>query len=206
MRSIDYSARDHDVVDYELFRLPDVPDLQFRGPEPELVPGEYLTCFGAAQALGVLIERPYPTLLSDALDVPVLNLGLGGVSGSFLAGEERLLARASRGRAVVLQVVAARAEPNERFRPTEGVELLHDTVEGYEITTIEVWNRAFQDDRFAEYVEQSRRSWVAAYSTSPTSAALRASPRPHRLEDAWWRAVGDGGVGEPLLPVAGDER
>lgn len=162
-RSIDYTPRDHAIVDYALFSLPEVPDLQFRGPAPELVDGQYLTCLGAAQALGVLIDRPFPTLLGEALGVPVLNLGLGGVSASFLAAQEKLLARANRGRAVVLQVVSARAEPNDRFRSTDGIEMMHDTVEGDDVTTIVEWIRAFEDPRFEDYVEQCRRSWVTAY-------------------------------------------
>lgn len=162
---VDYSARDHEVVDYELYDLPDIHGLKFRGPRPLLTPGNYFSVIGGAQALGVLVPRPYPQLLSERLQLPVLNLGLGGgTAGSYLL-RPALIDYINRGRFAVLQVMTARGEPNGRFERTDGVTMLRDRVRGDVVNNVESWERLFREerDRLPLYVAQSRNGWVASY-------------------------------------------
>src|SRR3546814_11825720 len=62
---VDYGDRDREIVDYQFYRLPDAPGIGFRGPAIDNDDGaDFFTCIGSAQTLGVLVETPFPTLLS----------------------------------------------------------------------------------------------------------------------------------------------
>ncbi len=67
-----YEDRDGHIVDYEVFNL--LPSLAVRGPKPPLDGGSFFACIGAAQTFGRFCERPFPTILSEELRLPVLNL------------------------------------------------------------------------------------------------------------------------------------
>lgn len=162
---VDYSARDNEVVDYQFYELPDIHGLKFRGPRPVLEPGRYFSVIGGAQALGVLVAKPYPQLLAERLQMPALNLGLGGGSaGSYLL-RPGLIDYINRGRFVVLQVMTARGEPNGRFERTDGVTMLRDRRRGDTVNNVEAWERLFREERerLPLYVAQSRNAWVASY-------------------------------------------
>src|SRR3546814_20165189 len=113
MRISDWSSdvcssdlRDREIVDYQFYRLPDAPGIGFRGPAIDNDDGaDFFTCIGSAQTLGVLVEKPFPTLLSERLGLPVLNLGLGAACPGFFAAHKALIASANRGRFVVLQEI-----------------------------------------------------------------------------------------------------
>ena len=45
-------------------------------------PAPYFVCIGAAQTFGCFVAKPYPSLLADALDMRVVNLGLGSATPS----------------------------------------------------------------------------------------------------------------------------
>lgn len=110
-----YQARDHEVVDYQMYELGGT-GLSFRGPEPaSLQKGGYFTCIGAAQTLGCFCERPYPTLLSTKLGMSCLNLGYGGAGPEFFVKQERLLPYINNSRFVVVQVMSGRSQSNSVF-------------------------------------------------------------------------------------------
>ena len=74
-----YQRRDLEVVDYELYPLDEGSDLWCRGPAPEaLKKKSYVVCLGAAQTFGCFCDSPYPRLIQQSLDMPVVNLGFGG--------------------------------------------------------------------------------------------------------------------------------
>src|SRR3546814_16933961 len=98
-------------------RFPEAPGIGVRGPAIDNDDGaDFFTCIGSAQTLGVLVEKPFPTLLSERLGLPVLNLGLGAACPGFFAAHNALIARANRGRFVVLQVMTARSEARSEER------------------------------------------------------------------------------------------
>jgi hypothetical protein len=164
----DYSLRDHEIVDYQFYQLPQLPGIGFRGPQlPDgaLESGNFFTAIGAAQTVGVYIEKPYPQLLSERIGLPALNLGLGGASPSFYADHPQLLELANRGKFVILQVMTARTQPNSRLESVS-VTLLRDVQSGQIDTSEALWTRIMQEQReqLPRYVEESLASWRDDYA------------------------------------------
>lgn len=109
-----YQNRDYEVVDYQMTELPGT-GLAFRGPLPELTPGGYFACLGAAQTLGCFCEVPYPRLVERAVGLPALNLGYGGAGPEFFAKQSGVLDYVNRARFAVLQVMSARSQSNSYY-------------------------------------------------------------------------------------------
>jgi hypothetical protein len=108
-----YEALDGHIVDYEVFDLPSLRGL--RGPKPPLDPGSYFVCIGAAQTFGRFCRRPFPTILSEELSLPVLNLGQAGAGPLLFLRRPELFGYINRARFAIVQVMAARTEDNFYF-------------------------------------------------------------------------------------------
>jgi len=105
-----YQERDWEIVDYQMYQHLGT-GLHFRGPQPGgLKTGRYIVCVGAAQTFGCFCPKPFATLLSEALAVPVINFGYGGAGPSFFLNHEALLKEINNAACVVLQVMSARSE------------------------------------------------------------------------------------------------
>ena len=164
----DYSQRDFEVVNYRFYELPGIPKVGFRGPELSkevLDSGNYFTVFGAAQSLGVYVEKPYPDLLAERIGLPALNLSLGGINPGYFADNDVLLQLANGGSFVVLQVMTARTEPNDRIEPI-GISMVRDLKTGATDIPEAVWARVINEDReqLPGYIAQNLSSWHAAYT------------------------------------------
>jgi hypothetical protein len=161
-----YQPRDWNVVDYQEFRLPGF-DVPFRGPgfDPATVErGSFFTCIGAAQTYGCLYERPFPTLLSQSIGLPVLNLAVGGAGPGFYGQYDILIDAMNRGRFVILQVMSGRSEANSRFEPDGYVEFVKERSTGERMTSSEAWHRiaAEELDKADRYLNQTRARWVVS--------------------------------------------
>jgi hypothetical protein len=108
-----YPALDEHIVDYEVFDLPPLSGL--RGPEPPLDPESFFVCIGAAQTYGRLCQRPFPTILSAELSLPVLNLGAAGAGPLLFLRRPQLFDYINRARFAIVQVMSARGEDNSYF-------------------------------------------------------------------------------------------
>lgn len=179
-----YQARDFEVVDYQLFQLVGT-ELKFRGPAPQLREGEYVSCLGAAQTFGCLVERPYPQLLAAATGTTMLNLGYGGAGPRFFNRHSELLGTVNRGRMAIVQVMSGRSEDNSRFE-SRGLEYLRRRSDGKPMSADAAW-RSVLECRYAwrrlplgqqlarkvcqwfgrrdaeRLLEETRRHWVASY-------------------------------------------
>jgi hypothetical protein len=108
-----YQGLDQGHFDYDLQALPSLAGRHFRGPRIDPL-RPFFACIGAAQTFGRFCERPYPTLLSERLGMPVLNLGVSG-AGPRLFGRPEFLEWINKAEFVVVQVMSARSEGNSRF-------------------------------------------------------------------------------------------
>jgi hypothetical protein len=108
-----YQARDYEVVDYNLEPLPNT-ELLVRGPIPNLVK-PYFTVIGAAQTFGCFSEKPYPTLLSEELGIPCLNLGFGGVGPEFFLKQDALIKLVNNSQFCIVQIMSGRSVSNSKI-------------------------------------------------------------------------------------------
>ena len=170
----EYQAPDWRVVDYQLFELdPDLrdvfdgPPLGLRGPgPPPLDPGGYFVCLGAAQSFGRFCARPFATLLSERLGLPVLNISRGAAGPSFFGGLGPVLDRYLAGaRLVVVQVMSARSEGNSLFA-TDGLSCLRDRRSGEYLDCDEAYASLLRHrppHKVARIVAETRATWCASY-------------------------------------------
>lgn len=166
--SLDYSKRDHEIVDYRYYEIDGVPGVKFRGPKlPQdvLESGNYFTLLGGAQANGIFVERSFGDIIADHMGLPVLNLSVGGGGAGFYLQAPGLLDLVNRGRFSIVQVMTARTEPNSRFAAYGFVEALLDLKTGKQISTMEAWPIIFNEerDKASAYVAESRENWVRRY-------------------------------------------
>jgi Domain of unknown function (DUF6473) len=162
-----YQTRDYEVIDYEVFVLPDVTS-PVRGPAPEtLTTGEYFACLGAAQTFGCNCKQPFPSLLADRLGVPTLNLGFAGVGPRFFVQREPPLVKyANHGRFAIVQVMSGRSEDNSLF-DSRGIEQLRRRSNGQRIAAVDAYSELLANesvDRMKAIVEETRENWVESYS------------------------------------------
>lgn len=206
-----YQRRDRDIVDYRLWRPPGIAD-PLRGPAPpSLEPGSYVACVGAAQTFGCLVERPWPSLLSAELGIPVLNLGVAGAGPRlFLAPAFRALIDGAR--LVVYQVMSGRSADCSRFA-SGGRERLTVRSDGRVLGADAAWRELLHADlaglrdpflrgvanrlraRFGRrlvrrLVQETRDDWVGSFralleATSAPSLLLWFSTRAPRLRSRY---------------------
>lgn len=162
-----YQERDHEIIDYEIFRVPG-HDGDLRGPAPKtLASGEYFTCVGAAQTFGCFCEKPYPTLLADPIDLPVLNFGFAGAGPRFFLQYPRLIDYVNAGRFTIIQVMSGRSEDNSLF-DSGGREYLQRRSTGERIGAEPAYRELLETDgpeRTREIVAETRQNWIESFTT-----------------------------------------
>jgi hypothetical protein len=80
--------------------------LAFRGPAKSFdVP--YIAVLGGTETFGPFVQAPFPTLLEDWLEQPVVNLGVRQAGVSLFASEQWMLDCAARAEVSVIQVMGA---------------------------------------------------------------------------------------------------
>jgi hypothetical protein len=159
----DYQKRDWNIVDYQEWEIPGVSD-RLRGPAIDLE-GAYFTCIGAAQTHGTFIEQPFPKLLSDALGIPALNLGLPAASPGFFAANDAVIELINQGRFAIVQVMSARAERNSRYAPEGYREILRDRKTGDMDSSWTVWSTLLEKEpeSVPQLIIESQRSLLETY-------------------------------------------
>lgn len=109
-----YQKPDQAFIDYDGYvwgRLSQV----YRGPKPDLTQ-PYVACIGGAQTFGRYVERPYPSLLSGALNHQVANFGTANAGPGFFLRDSEVLEAASAAEVCVVQVMSARSLSNRLFK------------------------------------------------------------------------------------------
>lgn len=137
-----YQARDYEVVDYQLYKLPHT-ELKFRGPQAELADRNYISCLGAAQTFGCFVDQPYPAHLQQSLGISALNLGYGGAGPLFFNRHPELIEIVNLGRLAVVQIMSGRSEDNSRFE-SKGLELLTRRADGKQMSADAAWRSVLE--------------------------------------------------------------
>lgn len=158
-----YQHRDRHIIDYRMFDL--LPRLQFRGPKPPLDPGAFFVCIGAAQTFGRFCDRPFPTILSEELELPVLNLGAAGAGPLFFLRRPRLLEHVSRASFAIVQVMSARSEDNSYF-DSLGTGYLTRRSDGSKAVADPAYQELLEtkSEQFVrELIAETRANWLRNY-------------------------------------------
>ncbi len=163
----DYEKRDSDVVDYQMYKLPNVDIWKFRGPKPDLQDGNYFTVLGAAAAMGVLVDKPFPDLVADEIGMKALNFGLGGASATAYADDDVIIDHINKGKFLIVQVMGAKMEANSAFTLTKQLGYVRKT-DTKEISTVEeAWKDIVKTEpwNFFSYLGESKDTWVEGYQS-----------------------------------------
>lgn len=160
-----YQPRDREIVDYQMYSLKDT-GLSFRGPEPKsLEENQYFVCIGAAQTYGCFCERPYPKLLEEKLNLPVLNLGVGGAGPYYFLKEKALLPYINKAKFAIVQVMSGRSESNSFFE-SGGGEYLTRISDGFRTGADDAYQQLLKqnDEKLVKrIVAETRQNWVNNY-------------------------------------------
>jgi hypothetical protein len=110
-----YQERDFEIVDYQMYRDEET-GLWLRGPQPErLKEGQYIACIGGAQTFGCFCDSPFAQLLQEALNIPVVNYGIGGAGPSYFLQNEKIFGSLNKAACTIVQVMSGRSESNSVF-------------------------------------------------------------------------------------------
>jgi hypothetical protein len=110
-----YQERDFEIIDYQIYRDEEI-GLWLRGPKPEHLKGSrFVACIGGAQTFGCFCDRPFPRLLQEALNIPVVNFGIGGAGPSFFLQREKIFGSLDQAACTIIQVMSGRSESNSVF-------------------------------------------------------------------------------------------
>lgn len=159
-----YQRRDRHIIDYDLFKVS--PRLWVRGPRPPLEErGSYFVCIGAAQTFGRFCERPYPTILAEELDLPVLNLSAAGAGPLYFLRRPQLYRYMNRARLAIVQVMSGRSEQNSRF-DSPGTGFLTRRSDGKKIAAEPAYRELLEtnsEEVVREVIAETRANWLANF-------------------------------------------
>jgi len=168
----EYFKRDKTIIDYDAVYNEEA-NFTFRGPWPDrLEPGGYFTCLGAAQTFGCFCKAPYPALLSQRLEIPGLNCGVGGAGASFFVRKERLIDITNRGSFAILQVMSARSEDTSAFL-TNGLETHQRRTDGRIMTADDAYDSLLSDEALATMSIAGRRLFLFRHRPSLAPAIVK---------------------------------
>lgn len=164
-----YELRDQDIIDYNVTEILIGDELvRVRKPVPEkLNNDEYGVCIGAAQTFGPFAKKPYPLLLNEILDFPILNLGRGGASANFFL-RQNIIDFLNNSRFVVIQIMSARGIENSTFRSSSkgGQKTVEIKATGEIVETRDYYKELIansETDLMMKNVSESRSKWIENY-------------------------------------------
>lgn len=153
------------MVDYQLYSLEDI-ELKFRGPKHNLKNKEYFVCIGAAQTFGCFCRKPYPLLLEKKVNLPALNLGIGGAGPYYFLKIKELMPYINNARFAIVQVMSGRSESNSLF-DSSGGEYLTRLSDGAKLGADAAYKQLLKEKQayVKEIVTETRQNWVNNFRT-----------------------------------------
>jgi hypothetical protein len=108
-----FEQRGRMPLDYHPVALPGSA-LRFRGPLAT-ENGPAVVCIGGSETFGRFIHAPFPVQLGNALDVPVLNLGVVNAGLDVMMNDPAITSAVEAADAVVLQITSAHNMTNRFY-------------------------------------------------------------------------------------------
>lgn len=108
-----FEQRGRMPLDYQPAALPGSA-LRFRGPLA-VDPGPAVVCIGGSETFGRFIDAPFPKQLDNALDIPVLNLGVVNAGLDVMMNDPAIAAAVDDADAVVMQITSAHNMTNRFY-------------------------------------------------------------------------------------------
>jgi hypothetical protein len=147
--------------------------LLFRGPRRN-IDRPYLACLGGTETYGKYVQAPFPVLLEEAVDMPVVNLGCVNAGADVYLNETPVADLASRAQAIVLQITGAQnlsnryysVHPRRNDRVLGATPLLRALFREVDFTEFHFTNHLLTSlasrspDRFEVLAEELRAAWV----------------------------------------------
>jgi Domain of unknown function (DUF6473) len=157
----DYQKRDWEIVDYEQYYLEGIAE-PLRGPSVDTSGKDYFTCIGATQTYGIFVEKPFPHLISRTIGIPALNLSLPAAGPGFFAHHQAIIDYINGGKFLILQIMAARAEPNRYFDQAGYCETVRERSTGDIMSSRTAWQKIIEDSSYdlGAAVNDSQQSWI----------------------------------------------
>ena len=161
---VGYQGEDFESIDYDMYEIsPDLP--LFRGPPVDaqvLARGEYFCVLGAAQTFGRLVHHSWPHLVSEAVGLPVVNLGRGGKGPEFFL-HPVVLEIARKARFVIIQAMSGRSVGCEEYPGGRYITRGSERTKVQRWTVLEqLWNK---DRKVAiDYVGRWNASYLDLYA------------------------------------------
>ncbi|MDY6783749.1 MAG: DUF6473 family protein [Cyanobacteriota bacterium] len=166
MKSPSYPERDKEIIDYQTYFLENTGQF-FRGPKIEnLSSTPHFVCIGAAQTFGCFCERPYPKILEEKLNLPPLNLGVGGAGPSFYLKNEALISYINQGQFAIVQVMSGRSEGNHLFESRKGTSFLTKVSDGTSLNAEATYSQLLKAESRSvvrQIVAETRQNWLNNY-------------------------------------------
>jgi hypothetical protein len=158
-----YQDRDYELIDYELYELSGFAR-PFRGPQPRgFDRGAFGICVGAAQTFGCYAPSPFPQLLSEALDLPVMNMGVAGAGPSFFLRRNHFIDLINQSGFAVLQIMSGRSESNSLLGSMGG-EMLIRRCDSERIGAAPAWQQLLDTLPRADLdtlIAETRANWLS---------------------------------------------
>lgn len=169
-----YQSVDKKVIDYRIYHLGNEKN-PFRGPEIKLTNSSYIAFLGAAQTFGRFVEKPFPRIVADNLNIPCINLGIAGGGPEFFIRQKDIIEIVNQSKLTVVQVMSGRSvtspwiqiDPivNANLRPNPS--LFSDLPPAYDNgafrPAFETFNYIFEQldtKQMKEMVKEHRQCWV----------------------------------------------
>ena len=158
-----YQDRDYEIIDYELYQL-DGFNHYFRGPKPAcLTNNNFFTCLGAAQTFGCFTDNPFPSLLSQKLNIETLNAGVAGAGPLFFLKQKRYIEMANQSQFVIIQVMSGRSESNQFFESPFGRGALIRRSDGKKMMAERAYNellKTVDQKQVSKIIEETRKNYL----------------------------------------------
>lgn len=165
MGGLYYQNEAKDIVDYQLFQIAGCEEW-FRGPQFDLIPGEYLSFIGAAQVFGTFVRYPFTHILAERLPRQVLNMGIGGAGPGRFLQDQAIIDKINGGRACVIQIMSGRSAESSEYETLDGTSALRKRgSSGDYILAEAVWRRLAEtrsEQDVRRLISETQEDWLAS--------------------------------------------